>query len=177
MLKDKVVVATGTAQGSRRAVAPGMSRSGAKVAVANVNRDGVEAVAHEIEALGSAALPFAFDITDREAGSRFIQAVEDRTGSTSVLINNADIIRRTAFDASSYHENYELTFRINVIGTVSMISAFLSQLRVTSGRGINLGSIMSFLGTRNSSSHSESKGEVLQLTKATHKVPGCSTRR
>jgi NAD(P)-dependent dehydrogenase (short-subunit alcohol dehydrogenase family) len=166
LLKDEVVVVTGAAQGNGRAIALGMARAGAKVAVADVNRDGVEAVAQEIEALESAALPFALDVTDGEACSRFVQAVEDRLGSASVLVNNAGIIRRTAFDAPSYHEDCELTLRVNVIGAVSMISAFLPQLRATSGRVINLGSIMSFVGARDSSSYAASKGAVLQLTKS-----------
>ena len=116
LLKDEVVVVTGATQGNRRAIAPGRARAGAKVAVADVNRDGVKAVAQEIEALGSAALPFALDVKDRDACSRFAQAVEDRLGPASVLVNNTGIICRTAFDAPSYHENCELTLRVNGIG-------------------------------------------------------------
>jgi NAD(P)-dependent dehydrogenase (short-subunit alcohol dehydrogenase family) len=115
LLKDEVVVVTGAAQGNGRAIALGRARAGAKVAVADVNRDGVEAVAQGIEALGSAALPFALDVTDGDACSRFVQVVEDRLGSASVLVNNAGIIRGTAFDAPSYHEDCELTLRVNGI--------------------------------------------------------------
>ena len=39
LLKDEVVVVTGAAQGNGRAIAPGMAGAGAKVAVADVNRD------------------------------------------------------------------------------------------------------------------------------------------
>ena len=115
LLKDEVVVVTGATQDNRRAIAPGMAGAGAKVVVADVNWDGVKAVTHEIESLGSAALPFALDVTDGDACSRFVQVVEDRLGPTSVLVNNTGIICRTAFDAPSYHENCELTLRVNGI--------------------------------------------------------------
>src|SRR5688572_30306002 len=39
LLKDEVAVVTGAAQGNGRAIALGMARAGAKVAVADVNRD------------------------------------------------------------------------------------------------------------------------------------------
>jgi NADP-dependent 3-hydroxy acid dehydrogenase YdfG len=74
LLKDEVVVVTGATQDNRRAIAPGMAGAGAKVVVADVNWDGVKAVTHEIESLGSAALPFALDVKDRNASSRFAQA-------------------------------------------------------------------------------------------------------
>jgi len=77
LLKDEVVVVTGATQDNRRAIAPGMAGAGAKVVV--VNWDGVKAVTHEIESLGSAALPFALDVKDRNASSRFAQA--SKTGS------------------------------------------------------------------------------------------------
>jgi NAD(P)-dependent dehydrogenase (short-subunit alcohol dehydrogenase family) len=67
LLKDEVVVVTGAAQDNRRAIAPGMAGAGAKVVVADVNWDGVKAVTHEIESLGSAALPHLTLKTETQA--------------------------------------------------------------------------------------------------------------
>jgi NAD(P)-dependent dehydrogenase (short-subunit alcohol dehydrogenase family) len=83
-----------------------------------------------------------------------------------VLVNNAGVIRRTPFDAPGYRADWDLTLRVNVGGAVNMVSAFLPQLRATKGRVINLGSIMSFVSSRNNSSYAASKGAVLQLTKS-----------
>jgi NAD(P)-dependent dehydrogenase (short-subunit alcohol dehydrogenase family) len=174
LLQGEVAVVTGAAQGNGRAIALGLARAGATVAVADLNAAGASRTATEIDALcaadgrsgGAASFATELDVADREACRRFADAVQARLGPAAVLVNNAGIIRRTAFDAEPFREDWAATFRVNVDGCANMVDAFLPQLRRTGGRIVNLGSILSFVAARNSASYAASKGAVLQLTKA-----------
>jgi NAD(P)-dependent dehydrogenase (short-subunit alcohol dehydrogenase family) len=166
LLKDETVIVTGAAQGNGRAIALGLARCGAKLAIADLNGAGAAETAREIEGLSGTAYSAALDVVDIDACMKFAHEVEERLGAASVLINNAGIIRRTAFDDKAFLTDLDMTLSINVKGSVNMTTAFLQQLRSTQGRIINLGSIMSFVGASKNVSYAASKGAVLQLTKA-----------
>ena len=166
LLRGEIAVVTGAAQGNGRAIALGLARFGAKLAVADINEEGVTRTAEEGDALGASVHAGAVDVSDRASCLQFADAVEMRLGPASVLVNNAGIIRRAAFDSESFDADWATTFRVNVHGCANMVTAFLPQLRRTQGRIVNLGSIMSFVAARNTAAYAASKGAVLQLTKA-----------
>ncbi|MDP6482883.1 MAG: SDR family NAD(P)-dependent oxidoreductase, partial [Nitrospinota bacterium] len=55
-MREQVAVVTGAASGLGREIALAFAREGAKVAVADVNLEGAEAAAAEIERAGGAAM-------------------------------------------------------------------------------------------------------------------------
>ncbi|HYM31214.1 MAG TPA: SDR family oxidoreductase [Candidatus Cybelea sp.] len=166
LLRGDVAVVSGAAQGNGKAIALGLARAGAKVAVADVNGAGAERTAREIEALGAGTFSATVDVADPAACKAFAALVEKRLGAASILVNNAGIIRRTPLESPSFAEDWSATFRVNVDGCINMVSALLPQLRRTRGRIVNLGSIASFVSTRTTAAYPASKGAVLQLTRS-----------
>ena len=158
LLKDETVIVTGAAQGNGRAIALGLARCGAKLAIADLNGAGAAETAREIERLSGTAYSAALDVVDLDACMKFAHEVEERLGTASVLINNAGIIRRTAFDDKAFLADLDMTLSINVKGSVNMTTALLQQLHSTQGRIINLGSIMSFVGASKNVSYAASRG-------------------
>lgn len=90
-LEGAVSVVTGAASGIGRATAIALAHAGSDVIIADINDEGSEGVAAEIERTGRRALAVHTDVTKREE----IEALVDRSiawqGHCDVLISNAGV--------------------------------------------------------------------------------------
>lgn len=167
LLQGDIAVVSGAAQGNGRAIALGLAREGARLALGDVNAAGAATVADEIRRAGGEAFATGLDVGDAAQCAAFAAAVERELGAPcSVLVNNAGIIRRVPIDDADYDTHWDMTLRVNATGMKNMIRALLPQLRKTKGRVVNLGSINSFATGPRSSTYTASKGAVLQLTRS-----------
>ena len=73
-LEGKSAVVTGSATGIGKAIAEAFAREGARVAIADVNLQGAEAVAHEIQSRKEAALPVLMDVSSEKSSSLHLKA-------------------------------------------------------------------------------------------------------
>jgi NAD(P)-dependent dehydrogenase (short-subunit alcohol dehydrogenase family) len=172
-IAGQVAVVTGGAQGNGRAIALGLARAGAQVAVGDLNAAGAEAVAAEIAAAGGAAMAAPLDVADPASAAAFAAAVRERLGDTAILVNNAGIVRRSPAGSDGFEADWAAVMAVNATGTALVTRAFLPQLRATGGRVINLGSVMSVVTGPGLAAYAASKGAVLQLTRAlAHELAG-----
>ncbi|MBV9831585.1 MAG: SDR family oxidoreductase [Marmoricola sp.] len=88
-LEGSVVVVTGATAGIGRATARELARAGASVALLARGRDGLDAVAAEVEACGVRALPVEVDVADHEAVEEAADRVEEELGPIDVWVNVA----------------------------------------------------------------------------------------
>jgi NAD(P)-dependent dehydrogenase (short-subunit alcohol dehydrogenase family) len=165
LIKGQVAVITGAAQGNGKAIALGLARHGAKIAVCDIQFEEAEKAASEISSTGAIAKAFKVDVTISASVSALAQSVEHELGQTSILINNAGIIRRTPADSETFEQDWRAVMAVNADGPMLMIRAFLSQLKASQGRIVNLASIMSVTAGPGLSGYAASKGALLQLTK------------
>jgi NAD(P)-dependent dehydrogenase (short-subunit alcohol dehydrogenase family) len=165
LIKGQVAVITGAAQGNGKAIALGLAQHGAKVAVCDIQFEEAEKAASEISSTGAIAKAFKVDVTISASVSALAQSVEHEFGQTSILINNAGIIRRTPADSETFEQDWRAVMAVNADGPMLMIRAFLSQLKASQGRIVNLASIMSVTAGPGLSGYAASKGALLQLTK------------
>jgi len=63
-LQDKIAFVTGAASGIGKEIASTYARAGARVAIADMNRDAAETAAAGIRATGASAMAVAADVTD-----------------------------------------------------------------------------------------------------------------
>ena len=87
-LKDKIAIVTGGASGIGRAVTTRFAREGARVVIADANREGGERTARE---LGDAVTAIATDVADSAQVAALFAEVDRRLGAVDVLVNNAGI--------------------------------------------------------------------------------------
>lgn len=165
-IAGEVAVVTGAAQGNGRAIAIGLARAGARVICSDIQDEATQAVAAEILAEGNSAAALRVDVAQAASCEALAFATQERFGPTTILVNNAGIIRRTSLDSESFPLDWDAVMSINATGTMHMVRAFLSQLRQTGGRIVNLGSVMSVSAGPNLAAYAASKGAVLQLTRA-----------
>jgi len=165
-IKGAVAVVTGAAQGNGLAIAEGLARAGAKVALCDLQKAQVDQVAAALRGEGLVAEGFAVDVADPDSVAQLVRNVQAGLGDTEILINNAGIIRRTPFGSATFDADWTAVMAVNASGPMLMVRGFLEPLRRTKGRIVNLGSIMSVLGGPGLVAYAASKGAVLQLTKA-----------
>ena len=143
-LRDKSAIITGAASGLGKAIALAFAREGAKVAIADLNKDAAEAAAKEIRANGSQAMSVAMDVTDEQAVNDGVAAVVRSFSGVDILISNAGIQIVHPIEEFSYAE-WKKMIAIHVDGAFLTTKACLPNM-YKSGRGgsiIYMGSVHS----------------------------------
>jgi 3-hydroxybutyrate dehydrogenase len=90
-LKDKAAIITGAASGIGKAIALRFAREGARVAIADLNKEAADATAKEIRARKGIALGLAMDVTDEKAVNDGVAIVVAEFGGVDILVSNAGI--------------------------------------------------------------------------------------
>lgn len=92
-LEGKVALITGAAQGLGQALSERLAREGAKVAMVDLNLDGVWESALKIqEATGSEAIAFQADVTSEEEVGRAVEETVAKFGALDIVVSNAGIL-------------------------------------------------------------------------------------
>jgi 3-oxoacyl-[acyl-carrier protein] reductase len=170
LLQGRIAAVTGAGSGIGRAIALAYAKEGAQVAAIDIDGSAAGETAKAITAGGGKAAAFTLDVTQRENCREIAAQVEAKSGTISILVNNAGINRRNSFtaDPEAVMKDWQDVLAVNLNGVFNVTHAFLKQLRTTQGRIVNIGSIQSFVHVRTPSSpaYTTSKHAVLGLTRA-----------
>jgi NAD(P)-dependent dehydrogenase (short-subunit alcohol dehydrogenase family) len=159
-LTDRVAVVTGAASGIGRHTAIELARRGCHVALADVNRAGLETVQDAVQDLGRRATVHEVDVADREAMSAFADAVLAEHGAVHVLVNNAGVSLTANFEDQSL-DDLQWVMDINVWGVVYGCHFFLPHiLAQEEGHIVNLSSLFGLIGVPSQSAYCLSKAAV-----------------
>src|SRR5438876_2199851 len=163
-LDGKVAVITGAAGGMGREAALLFCAEGARVCVADVDRQGGE----ETAAGAGDAFFFEVDVADSSSVEAMYAATADRFGGIDVLYNNAGIA--PSHDASILETGPEAWDRVQAVNTrgVYLCCKYGIPHLLERGGGsvINVASFVALLGAATSQiSYTASKGAVLAMTR------------
>jgi 3-hydroxybutyrate dehydrogenase len=90
-LKEKVAFITGSASGIGKEIAVVYAREGAKIVIADLNKEAAEATAAELKATGAQALGVAVDVTSEDQVNAAVEQAVAKFGGIDILISNAGI--------------------------------------------------------------------------------------
>ncbi|KQX87307.1 3-hydroxybutyrate dehydrogenase [Variovorax sp. Root473] len=90
-LKDKVAYITGSASGIGKEIAVLFAQEGAKIIVADLNKDAADATAAELKAKGAQAIGVAVDVTNEDQVNASVEEGAKAFGGIDILISNAGI--------------------------------------------------------------------------------------
>jgi len=169
-IKGLAAIVTGGGSGMGAEVARHLAKAGAKVAVLDINKANVEAVAKEIGGLG-----IECDVTSDESAKAAFVAARAAHGPVRVLMNCAGIApgaRVVGKDGPHDLGFFAKVIGVNLIGSFNMLRlaaaemSTLDTLNDTGERGviINTASVAAYEGQIGQAAYSASKGGVVGMT-------------
>jgi 3-hydroxybutyrate dehydrogenase len=90
-LKDKVAFITGSASGIGKEIATLFASEGARIVIADLNKEAADATAAELRATGAQALGVAVDVTDEAQVDAAVEEAAKAFGGIDILVSNAGI--------------------------------------------------------------------------------------
>ena len=159
-LTDKIAVVTGAGSGIGKAVALLFAKAGARVIVADLNRETGEQTIQEITEAGGSAEGLFIDVSQQEEVVNTFQ----KLGTIDVLVNSAGISHIGRADTTA-EEDFDRIYKVNVKGVYNTLFAVIPLMKKQQkGVIINLASIASSVGLPDRFAYSMSKGAVLAMT-------------
>jgi len=161
---DKVVVVTGAGSGIGRALAQNLARCGARLALSDIDADGL---AETVAGLGAAKVRSdVLDVRDRAAMADYAAAVAEEFGAVHAVINNAGVALTGTVTGMSYAD-LEWVLDIDFWGVVNGTKEFLPHL-IASGDGhlVNLSSLFGLLAVPGQSAYNAAKFAVRGFTES-----------
>jgi NAD(P)-dependent dehydrogenase (short-subunit alcohol dehydrogenase family) len=125
--RGKVAVITGGASGIGLATAQRLGEEGARLVLADVEREALERSARALRTRGFEVLALPVDVGDRAQVEALAAETYARFGATDVLFNNAGVSIFGGIETMR-HEDWEWLIRVNLWGVVHGIESFLPRM-------------------------------------------------
>ncbi|WP_444437493.1 SDR family oxidoreductase [Pseudomonas sp. A6] len=167
LLQGRRVLITGGAGGLGLAFAEAAARAGARVAIADVRGDEVQAAAANLREQGLPVDGLALDLREPHSITACVEAAVERLGGLDGLVNNAAVTNSGGKPGEALDiATWDLVMQVNVRGAWLMTNACLPALRA-SGRGaiVNLASDTPLWGAPNLLAYTASKGALIAMTR------------
>ncbi len=163
-LEGKTALVTGAARGIGLAIVTRLVRDGARVALVDLDRAGVEAAA---KPFGGEALALAADVTRTADVERAVRAVTERWGRLDVAVNNAGITGGSKLTWETTDEEWHRVLAVDLTAVFLVSRAAVRvMLGQGSGRIVNIASVAGKEGNPTLAPYSTAKAGVIGFTKA-----------
>ena len=164
--EDKVAVITGAGSGIGRALALTLATKGAKLALSDIDGEGLAETARQAKALGAEVKSDRLNVAEREAVLAYADAVVAHFGEVHQIYNNAGIAYNGDVEQSDF-KDIEKIMDVDFWGVVNGTKAFLPHL-IASGDGhvINISSLFGLIAVPGQSAYNAAKFAVRGFTEA-----------
>ncbi|MEO6884660.1 MAG: SDR family NAD(P)-dependent oxidoreductase [Jatrophihabitantaceae bacterium] len=165
-VNGKVAVITGAGSGIGRALAYDLARRGAKLAISDVDVQGLAETAKHARVIGATVHEQRLDVTNRAAVLKYADTVAAEFGVVNIVINNAGIAFSGDVEAMTF-EQIERIMDVDFWGVVNGTKAFLPHL-IASGDGhlVNISSLFGLLSMPSQSAYNAAKFAVRGFTES-----------
>ncbi|MBK8084132.1 MAG: SDR family oxidoreductase [Devosia sp.] len=165
-MEGRVAFVTGAAGAIGREIARRLADNGARVVVADINREGAEAVAAGLHG----AIALKVDIARADATEAAVAETVARLGSLDILVNNAGVntlAHRVNIDSFPLEEWHRIV-GVDLDGLFLMSRAALKPMLAAGkgGRIVNIASVVGLAAMRLQSPFVAAKAGIVHLTRA-----------
>jgi 3-oxoacyl-[acyl-carrier protein] reductase len=173
-LSGKVVIVTGGSAGIGRATALAFAGEGARVAVWDVEAEGSDRLADDIEARGGQAFVQRVDVADAAQVAQAVEKIVGRWGGIDVLVNNAGIVRDAQLVkwkggevvGTMTEEAFDAVMAVNLKGVFHCTRAVVPHM-IAAGAGVvvNASSVVGLYGNFGQTNYAATKAGVINMTR------------
>ncbi len=162
----KVAVITGAGSGIGQALAIELGRSGAHVAISDVDTEGLAVTEERLKAIGAKVKSDRLDVTERETFLQYAEDVAEYFGKVNQIYNNAGIAFTGDIEVTQF-KDIERVMDVDYWGVVNGTKAFLPHL-IASGDGhvVNVSSVFGLFSVPGQAAYNSAKFAVRGFTEA-----------
>ena len=165
--EGSVAFVTGAASGIGRAASRLFAARGARVVLADLEREAGEAVAEEIRSTGAEAVFVETDVADDGAVARAVATATERFGRLDYAYNNAGLSGPPNFVADMPEDKWRRTIDVMLTGVFLCMKHEIPAILAAGGGAIvNCASGAGLIGFPGQSAYVASKHGVIGLTRA-----------
>lgn len=166
-LEGKTAVVTGAGSGIGRQTALLCARRRARLAICDIDDNGLADTAQQAAAHGAEVLTHHVDVASQQSVDAFATIVHQRFGPADLLVNNAGIGVVATFLQTEL-DDWRRLIDINLMGVVHGCRAFIPAMieRGTGGHVVNLSSQAGFQANPALTAYSTTKFAVFGLSEA-----------
>jgi NADP-dependent 3-hydroxy acid dehydrogenase YdfG len=164
--EGKVAVITGAGSGIGRALAVNLAKKGSKLALSDIDTEGLAETVRQAEALGATVKSDRLNVAEREAVLAYADGVVAHFGEVHQIYNNAGIAYNGDVENSEF-KDIERIMDVDFWGVVNGTKAFLPHA-IASGDGhiINISSLFGLIAVPGQSAYNAAKFAVRGFTEA-----------
>ncbi len=172
-LSGKTCLVTGGGRGIGKAIALGLAKAGADVAITySRSEEAANAVKEEIENLGRKSLAIQADAVNFARAEEVISTIVDAWGKLDILVNNAGITKDTLVLRMN-EEQWDAVITTNLKSVFNYSKAAVKpMMRNRAGAIINIGSVVGIIGNPGQTNYSASKAGIIGFSKSLAKEVG-----
>lgn len=171
-LQGKVAIVTGSSRGIGKGTLLKFAREGAKVVVCDISLESCQQVADEAKALGTEAMAFKVDVTNRAEIDKMVASVKAKWGRIDILVNNAGITADGMFKKMT-EDMFDRVINVNLKGVYNCAQAVLETMTEQNyGVILNATSVVGLYGNVGQTNYAAAKWGVIGMTKTWAKELG-----
>jgi NAD(P)-dependent dehydrogenase (short-subunit alcohol dehydrogenase family) len=165
-LRNRVALITGGASGIGKATAQLFLEEGAKVAIADLNSEGLDQAVKELRAVSDQIIGVQGDVRSMVDAAGMVRGAVESFGRLDILFCNAGITSVMPISELA-EEEWDAVIDTNLKGMFTLVKQALPQMREQGGGTIiTMGSEMGIVAVPESPAYNASKGGVIMLTRS-----------
>ncbi len=167
-LKGRRAIVTGSAAGIGAAIAERFAAEGARVVIADRNRERAEVTAARLRGKGADVFALAVDVANAASVQTMVGECVARFGGLEILVNNAGIVHPQDSEIeTTTDEAWDTTLAVNLKGIFLCSKHSIPAIEAAGGGAIlNISSIVALVGSYPAQiAYTASKGGVLSMSR------------
>ncbi len=162
----QVALVTGATRGIGKAIALALAAGGATVIGTATTAEGAAMIAAYLGAAGNAGTGMPLDVTDGAAVDATLEAIEQRFGAVTILVNNAGITRDNLL-VRMKEDEWDAIMATNLKPAYRLAKAVLrGMMKARHGRIIQISSVVGASGNGGQTNYAAAKAALIGFSKS-----------